>query len=57
MAKKNTTTEEKTTTPVEVVKVYNGSEWVNPDAPRFDFQNNTFDGSSWIPKTNDEVNG
>jgi hypothetical protein len=44
-------------TPVEIVKIYDGSDWVNPDASAFDFENNTFDGSSWIPKTTDEVNG
>jgi hypothetical protein len=53
MAKKIETKIEET--PVELI--FNGAEWVNSDAPVFDFENNIFDGTSWIPKTIDEVNG
>ena len=53
MAKKiETKTEE---TPVELI--FNGSEWVNPNASAFDFEHKEFNGSEWVNKTTDEVNG
>ena len=50
MAKKNNSTVESTDTSVEVNLIFDGLNWVESLDSTFDFDNNTFDGTNWIPK-------